>query len=153
MGENSNSNDESVIAQLKLGLAESDPMPQDVAEFAKAAFGLRNIDAELAAIAYDSTQEEALSGVRSATTARIISFEAGELTIDIEYNASNSRLIGQINPRQQATVELELADDSATSRTDATGRFQFDDVPNGPMRLTVRFEDDSEVVSTEWTIL
>jgi hypothetical protein len=40
--------DEKVMALLQRGLEQSDPVPPDVIEFAKAALSWRTIDAELA---------------------------------------------------------------------------------------------------------
>ena len=145
--------DEMLISQLREALNQADPVPSDVSEFAKLAFTWGNIDAELAAIEYDSSTEDVPSGVRSTSTARMISFEAGEWTIDIEYNEPNRRLIGQLSPGQACRVELHYAGGTAETESDELGRFDFDDVPAGPVSLVIRTPGDLHVIKTEWTVL
>lgn len=153
MSDSTHPTDEELIARLRAGLEEADPVPGDTTEFAKAALGWRDVDAELAEIAFDSTEEEALSGVRSSTTARMISFEAGRWTIDIEYDESRSHLMGQVEPATRIQVEILFAGGAMTTDSDEIGRFDFDDIPKGPMSLTIRTPGDLEVIRTEWTVL
>lgn len=145
--------EDTLMSLLRRGLEEADPVPADVSEFAKAAFSWRNIDAELAEVAYDSNEETTPVGVRSIATARMLSFQAGEWTIDIEYNAATNRLIGQVEPARLVTVELHLAGGIITTQTDELGRFDFDGVLPGPISLVFRTSGDLEVVKTEWTVL
>jgi hypothetical protein len=145
--------EERLMSLLQRGLEQSDAVPDDVNAFAKAAFYWRNIDAELAQLAYDSNDEKAPAGVRSTATARMLSFQAGEWAIDIEYNSATSRLIGQVEPARQVTVELHVAGAVITTQTDELGRFDFDGVLPGPVSLVFRTSGDLEVVKTEWTVL
>jgi hypothetical protein len=142
-----------LMSLLRRGLEQADGVPTDVNEFAKAAFSWRNIDAELAELAYDSNDEKVPAGVRSTATARMLSFQAGDWSIDIEYNAATSRLIGQVEPARQVTVELHVAGAVITTETDDLGRFDFDGVLPGPVSLVFRTSGDLEVVKTEWTVL
>jgi hypothetical protein len=142
-----------LMSLLRRGLEQADGVPTDVNEFAKAAFSWRNIDAELAELAYDSNDEKVPTGVRSTATARMLSFQAGDWSIDIEYNAATSRLIGQVEPARQVTVELHVAGAVITTETDDLGRFDFDGVLPGPVSLVFRTSGDLEVVKTEWTVL
>jgi hypothetical protein len=142
-----------LMSLLQRGLTQSDPVPADVNEFARAAFSWRTIDAELAELAYDSNEETTPAGVRSTATARMLSFQAGEWTIDIEYNAVTGRLIGQVEPARRAIVELHVAGAIVTTQTDDLGRFDFDGVLPGPISLVFRTSGDLEVVKTEWTVL
>lgn len=146
-------NEEVLLTMLGKALDVADPVPSDVTDFAKAALGWRTIDAELAAIAYDSSTEETPAGVRNTSTARMLSFEAGSWTLEIEYNAATGRFIGQIEPARGATVELHFAGGITTTGTDDLGRFTFDDVLPGPISLVCRTPGDLEVVKTEWTVL
>ena len=146
-------NEEMLLAKLRQGLEATDPVPGDVTEFAKAALGWRSIDAELAAIAYDSSTEETPAGVRTTATGRLLSFEVGDWTIEIEHNPNTGRLIGQVEPPREATVELHFAGGITTTEADDLGRFAFDDVLPGPVSLVVRTPGDLEVVKTEWTVL
>ena len=142
-----------LIALLQQGLAESDPVPTDVTEFAKAAFSWRTIDAELAQLSYDSSEEPTPVGVRSVSTARMLSFETGDWMIDIEYSEITSRLMGQIEPARKVAVELHLAGSVVVTDTDELGRFNFDGVLPGPIALVFRLPGDLEVVKTEWIVL
>ena len=145
--------DEKLIAQLRVALEAADPAPSDVSAFAKAAFGWRNIDAELAAIEFDSSTEELPSGVRSTATARMLSFQAGEWTVDIEYNEHTQLLIGQLSPETKCVVELHFAGGAIGVPSDDLGRFDFDDVLPGPISLVVRTPGNLHVIKTEWTVL
>lgn len=153
MSDSRHTSDEELIAKLRSGLEESDPVPEDVTGFARAAFGWRDVDAKLAEIAFDSTDEGALSGVRASTTARMISFEAGRWTIDIEYNESSRQVLGQVDPAGRVRVEIRYAGGSTATDTDEMGRFDFEEIPPGPMSLVIRVPGDLEVIKTEWTVL
>jgi hypothetical protein len=145
--------EEELLSRLRQGLEATDPAPADVTEFAQAAFGWRDIDAKLAEVAFDSSLEETPAGVRSTATARMLSFEAGTWTIEIEHNASTGRLIGQIDPIRETLVELHFAGGEMTTEVDDLGRFVFDGVRSGPASLVLRTSGDLEVVKTEWTVL
>ena len=153
MSESTPRSEDRLISLLRKGLDEADPVPMDVTDFAKAALSWRTIDAELAEIAYDSSEETTPAGVRSAATARMLSFEAGHWTIDIEFNAATGRLIGQVEPAREVIVELHLAGGPVISLADELGRFDFDGVLPGPVSLVFRTPGDLEVVKTEWTVL
>ena len=145
-------NDEQLIAKLRSGLAEGDPAPTDVAEFARAVYSWRLIDAELAELTFDSVTDET-AGVRSTMAARMISFEAGRWTIDIEYNEITGRLLGQVEPPGRVMVELHYAGGAIGIDTDELGRFDFDDILPGPISLVIRAPGDIEVIKTEWIVL
>ena len=104
MTENANARDSELIDRLGRILNETDPVPADVSEFAKAAFDWRNIDGELASMEFDSSTEDVPSGVRSTATARMISFEAGEWTIDLEHREDR----GAFGAAQLEDAELKL---------------------------------------------
>jgi hypothetical protein len=145
--------DDKLLAQLRKGLEESDPVPQEVTEFAKAAIDWRRIDAALAELAFDSLAPEHQAGVRSIATSRMLSFEAGRWTIDIEYSEAMQRLMGQVSPACQVLVELHYAGGAVGIHSDPSGRFDFDGVLPGPVSLVIRTPGDLEVVKTEWTVL
>jgi hypothetical protein len=140
-----------VISLLHKALDEADPVPMEVIDYAKAAFSWRTIEAELAHLAYDSSAE-AINGVRSTATARMLSFETGERLIDVEYNAVTYRLMGQIEPARIMPVELHLSGSVVATQTDDLGRFLFEGVLPGPVAMVFRLSTD-EVVKTEWIVL
>ena len=153
MSDNSMSKDEGLLAHIRKGLLESDPPPSDVADFAKAAFSWRNVDAEIAAITYDSAVEGASASVRSATAVRLLSFAVEGVSIEVEYDQSDRRLIGSVTPPATVRVELQTPDSRSSAESDTAGRFEFAEVGEGPMRLVAILEARSEPVVTEWTIL
>jgi hypothetical protein len=144
--------EERIIAVLQRGLEQSDPVPPDVTEFAKAALSWRTIDAELALLTYDSIDPATHTAVRSTASARIVGFEAGDWMIDLEHDAGTSELRGQIEPAQRVEVELHLTGAVLATETDDLGRFTFDGVEAGPVALVIRAAG-GETVKTEWIVL
>lgn len=141
-----------LIATLRAGLEESDPVPEDVIEFAIAAYTWRDIDAELAELDFDSAESGQGAGVRSSATLRMISFQAGQWMLDIEYDEVTGRLLGMISPETPFHVDLHTAGAFYTSESDASGRFQAESVARGPLSLVLRFSD-GQVVKTQWVVL
>ena len=152
MSESRDRSDQELIAQLRDGLDDIDPVPGDVAEFARAAFGWRQIDAELAGLTFDS-EIETPAAVRSTTTTRMLSFAAGERSLDLEYDPATGALLGQLTPEESATVELRTGSGTSRVETDDHGRFAFDAVEPGPVSLIVSDTQGTVVIKTEWTVL
>lgn len=153
MSDSNRQSENRLMSLLQQGLDEADPVPTDVTDFAKAALSWRTIDAELAQLAYDSSEDSTPAGVRGVATARMLSFEVGTWMIDIEYDAPTGSLMGQIDPARRVAVELHLAGGAIVTDTDELGRFRFDGVLPGPVSLVFRTSGDLEVVKTEWTVL
>lgn len=141
-----------IIEILGKGLRQSEPPPSTISEFAKALFTWRNLDAELAALTYDSVDEDLPAGVRSTATARMVSFGVEGWTIDLEYDPATMRMIGRVSPDSLFSVDLHAGGARTTSESDPSGRFEFGDVAAGPVSLVFRFEDGS-IVKTSWIVL
>jgi hypothetical protein len=150
MSELTSQQEENLVSLLRTGLDVSDPVPADVTDFAKAALSWRNIDAELAELSYDSSEEPA--AVRGVATARILAFESAEWMVDLEYDAFSGHLMGQIEPARHMTVELHVIDKVLSTESDDEGRFGFDGIDNGPVAFVIRIEGE-QVVKTEWIVL
>lgn len=144
--------DGALIAALREGLGASDPVPGDVSEFAKATFAWRDIDAALAELAFDSAEEDLPSGVRSAATARMLSFQAGQWMIDVEFDEASGRVIGAISPEAAYTVEIHSPGAYFTADSDEQGRFEAAGVSPGALSLVLRFTH-GPVVKTQWVVL
>ena len=152
--------DEQLLSRVAEALDAADPMPAAVAEAAKATFTWRTIDAELAALVFDSASDE-LVGVRGAETgsgaeaARQMTFRTPGVEIElIVVSETSRRLVGQLVPPQAAEIELHHEDFTATAQSDNLGRFTFQDVPTGSVRLTCLLPDeDGAVIQTEWMII
>lgn len=141
------------IQEILAGLlAESDPVPPSVINAAKEAYTWRTIDAELAELVFDSSLEP-LAGVRSTEASRQVTFRAPGVEIEMMVMAEGSRrLVGQLIPPHQATVELRIGSSVRETGTDGLGRFSFTDVPTGPVQIAVNTRDGGRIV-TEWTVV
>ena len=144
--------DQELIARLA-ELLEDAEAPSWSAELAKASYGLRTVDAELATLSSDSGLT-AGSGMRAVAAPRLAVFEAAGLSVEIEIEpAARSglwRLVGQLTPAGPARVGIRRHDD-AVSWTDADdrGRFSADQLPGGP--LSLRCERPGQpATATEW---
>lgn len=142
--------DDHVLAELRAGLDATDPPPPRLATVAKAALTWRTIDAELAALTFDSARD--LAGVRDQTLQRQVTFEAADLEIEVMLaDAESRRLVGQLVPALEATVVLVAGDDDLrlTTTSDALGRFDFDDVPDVAIGFVVLDAAGRPLVRTE----
>jgi hypothetical protein len=85
----------------------ADPVPRAVLEGARAAFGFRDLDAELARL----VEDELLQGtaVRADGEQRLLTFEAPGLTVAVEATeiGGSRRLVGQLVPAGPGQVWLE----------------------------------------------
>ena len=144
--------DNEFIAEIGRMLDIADPVPEIVTEYAKAGYGWRDLDAELAELVFDSA-ESGLVGVRGADASRQMTFRAPGVEIEVEVTSiEGRRIIGQLVPPQELTVELRHGDRSTETTADDLGRFRFDEIPAGPVSLRVRIGDD-HTVRTDWMLL
>jgi hypothetical protein len=143
--------DDELQELLGRALRAAEPVPDKVVSGARAAWTWRTIDEELAELVFDSATE--LTGVRSEDTARQLTFRAPGVEIEVMVVDDGARrIVGQLIPPSECTVQLTTEDAVQDSRTDRLGRFTFDRVPPGPVRITVFGVDGGHVASTEWTI-
>ncbi len=151
-------NDDQVLQELAQAIAVADPAPAEVVAAAKASLTWRTIDAELAALTYDSLlDDDRLATVRGAVTAgpRALTFELGDVVVDVEVADSgvSRQLLGQVVADGVVAVVLERAGDrdGIDLAVDDLGRFRATGVGAGPIRLRCRLAD-SEVV-TDWVVI
>ena len=143
--------EDGLLALLGQALAATDPPPAHVLNGARAAHTWRTIDAELAELVFDSARE--LTGVRSEDVKRQVTFEAPGIEIEIMVvDQATRRLVGQLIPQQESKIELVSDDGISSMITDRLGRFSFDEVAPGPVRLVVTGDDDRPLVQTEWVL-
>lgn len=144
-------NDDELLGVLGRALDAADPVPESVLEGARAAFTWRNIDAELAEIVFDTATESA--GVRSEDVDRQVTFEAPGVEIEVMVVGDGARrLVGQLVPPVERRVDLVGSDSVQTVDADHLGRFSFDDIAPGPVRLVVHGRDGQRLVQTEWVL-
>jgi hypothetical protein len=143
--------DDVLLAMLGEALQTADPPPTHVVDGAKVAFTWRTIDAELAEITFDSARD--LAGVRSEDVQRQMTFESPGVEIEVMVIENGvRRLVGQLVPPAERRVELVSGDSVRSADTDRLGRFAFDDLAPGPVRLVVLGEDGERFVQTEWVL-
>ena len=145
--------EEQVLSRLRDLASRLDPVPADVVAAARAAFITRTLDAELAELVFDSwVDEHALAGVRASSGSRMLTFDGAGLSVEVQVNQSApSRLVGQVVPPQQATVEVRQQRGSVTVAADDLGRFEADVVP-GPVSLRCRPAAGTAIV-TDWIVV
>lgn len=143
--------EDGLLGLLDQALRQVDPVPEHVMRMARGAYAWRTIDADLAAIAYDSGLEE-MVGARGDEVARQLTFAAPGLEIEVMIVPDGGRrLLGQLVPPREVTVSLSSGGDSLQTMSDSLGRFRFETIRPGPTRLTVIGDDWS--VATEWVVL
>lgn len=84
--------------ELRQAASILDPVPAQLCQLAVEAFALHDLDARIAELTFDSV-EDAIP-VRGATDVpRMLTFRAGEVTVDVEVTAQG--LMGQVLPRSR----------------------------------------------------
>jgi hypothetical protein len=112
---------------------EDEPLPPGALEFASNGFVWRDINRELAQLIHDSARE--LVEVRAGATARVLMFQQGEVTLDLEHDGHSVR--GAVSPPALYRVELVSAAAAIVVQTDSTGMFAIDQRVGGPARVVV----------------
>jgi hypothetical protein len=141
-----------LLALVGLALRAAEPVPEHVLVGARAACTWRTIDAELAELVFDSALET--TGVRGEDTARQLTFRAPGVEIEVMVvDGTTRRIVGQLIPPSELIVQLTTGDQVAEQNSDRMGRFAFDDVEPGPIRLTVLDADGTQTIATEWVLL
>lgn len=133
--------DDQLLEQLRDALSTTREMPAAFTEVGKAAYAWRTIDAELAALTYDSAWDPAELTLTRAESAvlRTLTFSSDAMTIELELTPHE--VLGQISPPQGGTVRLTTeslaadADDAGTTPIDDLGFFVVRPAPTHPFRL------------------
>ncbi|MDO0938477.1 hypothetical protein QQY66_44660 [Streptomyces sp. DG2A-72] len=137
-----------LLDELRQAAAILDPVPAELRRSAVEAYALRDLDARLAELTFDSLIDAI--PVRGVTDApRMLTFRSGDVTVDVEVTGQG--LLGQVLPPQSASIEVLSGPPTApptTLTSDDMGRFAGDAPPAGPFALRLR--TGGEVVVTEW---
>jgi len=146
--------DERLLAALRELFDRSTPLPPRVVEMAKESYTWRTVDAELAALTSDSLVDPPVGSVRGTAAPRSMTFEAGDLSIEVEVASSgpDRRMLGQIVPPQPARIEVRQDDLTRTVEADEVGRFVIDGLGQGRLRLRCHLAGRRSIV-TEWMIV
>jgi hypothetical protein len=142
--------DDTFLEKIRQAL---EPVPESFLTAGKAAFAWRNIDAELAALTYDSAQDAlAGAGTRAEPASlRSLTFDATDLTIELEI--IDNVLHGQLVPAHAGTVEVRYPNGEVLSvEVNDIGYFTVSPLPAGRFRLYCA-PAEGEAVLTDWITL
>lgn len=102
--------DDVLLSRLRAVVERVDPVPDLVRTAARAAFGLRRIDDELAELVRDSADDGSdLLAVRGEGDVRLISFETGPVTVELQVTDRNGNrdLVAQVTGASVVRAEVE----------------------------------------------
>lgn len=147
-------NDRELIDELAEALHAAQEVPREFIDAGKAAYSWRNIDAELAALTYDSAVADVTAEppVRAEpATLRALTFVAPNLALELEL--ADDTLQGQLVPPQSGEVEIRTARGvHAVVPVDDVGYFVVRALPPGPFRVSCRTGGGLNVL-TNWIAL
>ena len=143
--------DEQLLAELHEALNSVAQVPAEFVAVGKAAFAWRTVDAELAALAQEATDADALAGVRAERAAvRALSFLASDISIELE--VTPDALLGQLVPARSGTIEVQTQEGGRQAvNVDESGWFSIRPLPSTMFRLHLQTANDN--VITEWVRL
>jgi hypothetical protein len=150
--------DEQLMEALGTGLRASERVPAEIVAAAKASYTWREIDAELAALTFDSiTETPEMAGVRSGGGGpRALTFEHQDVVVDVEIDEDGT-VIGHVVPVSVEWVEVQQATAGEPVRVaaDERGRFRAPGVGRGPFRLLCRFGAGAPfpMLLTDWVTI
>lgn len=146
--------DDQLLAALDEALREAREVPEDFVRAGKAAFTWHSIDAELAALTYDSATEQPGQLVvtrADRATLRDITFASAVLKIHLR--VTETALHGQVVPPGESVVELHTRNGPAAAYpTDEDGWFSVRPLPIGSFRLHCRTASGLAAI-TDWFAL
>jgi hypothetical protein len=144
--------DDELMERLRRITATADPVPEAVITAARAAFGLRDLDALIAELVRDSEVDAPPMAVRGSQ-ARMLSYESGRTTIECEVmtRAGQRNISGQLSGGVASAVEAQVPGSPPVSvPVSAHGWFTVAGLPSGPFRLRCRMANGATIV-TAWT--
>jgi hypothetical protein len=148
--------DQQLLDELRRAASQFDPPPPAVVEAARSSFTWRTIDAELAALVFDSMVDRPGTALRGEGP-RLMTFSSSGLDIEVEVANRGSRrqLVGQLVPPQAAEIDVRHAGGTTTIQADQLGRFHADAIGSGPVSLRCRLAvaPPGPPVVTEWVPL
>ena len=145
--------DDRLLAALREAVQAARDVPPEFTAAGQSAFTWRTIDAELAALTFDSAAAPlAMSAVRAEeATLRFLTFAGSELTIELEIGSDS--IVGQIVPAGSGHVDATPASGPAlTAEIDEIGCFIIRPLPPSPFRLHCHLASGGSVLTT-WITL
>ena len=144
--------DDRLMAALGEAVRAGRAVPPEFTDAGKAMYTWHNVDAELAALTFDSAAQAAAVVVRAEEASpRFLTFAGAELTIELEIGLDS--IVGQIVPSQPGHVDACPASGAAASaEIDEIGCFIVRPLPSSPFRLHCHTAADVSVLTT-WITL
>ena len=68
-------------------------------------------------------------------------------------DSAERRLVGQLVPAHATTVRLDSTGQTHEQQSDQYGRFSFERVTTGPVRLSITGTEGKRDVLTDWVLL
>lgn len=142
--------DDALVHDLRALAALHDPVPPAPFTAARSAIAWLTMDAELAELTADTSVEPQRTGVRGATATTLLTFDAADLTVEVEImqEGGGRRLLGQLVPPAPGIIEIRHRGGRSLVQADEVGRFRTGDVAAGP--LSLRCDVGARVVQTDW---
>ncbi len=139
--------DDALLAEMAAALRSAGPPSETMIAGARAAFAWRTVDEELAALSYDSRQDD-LVAVRGADDeAPTLVYEASALAVELQL--LDTVLLGQLVPAGPGEVVVLAAEgEVARADTDALGCFRLPVTGTAPLRL--RCTTPQATLLTDW---
>ena len=122
------------LESVPLDLLPADAAPpESVLDGARWVHDWLNMDAELAELTFDSTENVELAGVRATGSLRELTFVSGEHTIDIEIEPGRRTVdvSGTIAPPVAGTVQLVVGGEVFAGDVDESGGFAIQGLARG----------------------
>lgn len=145
------STQDALLARLRAVLDDVDPVPAPLLAGAKALFGLRRLDEELAELVRDSADDSSrLLAVRGEGDVRLISFETGPVTVELQVTERGSirDLVAQVTGTAVVEAEVETGGGRRLVPVEDC-LFTLDGIPAGLLRLRLRTRAGRDLV-TSW---
>ncbi|WP_410635331.1 hypothetical protein [Amycolatopsis sp. cmx-4-83] len=145
--------DDELMEVLRAAATQADPVPDLVLRQARAALSTRDLDAELAELAFDSDLVEAGAVRADGEDVRLLSFESARVTVElqVEYGSGRVSLRGLITGATGDAV-IEVAGETHTRPIGPEGWFTAAGLPRGATRVSVTAADGT-TVTTGWASL
>jgi hypothetical protein len=142
--------DQDLLNELDNALRAEQEVPASLVDAGKAVWTWRSVDAELAALTFDSAAgvlEDWLVTTRSeAATLRSLTYVSPTLTIELE--VTREGVIGQVQPPQTVSGELVLLNGTSLPlEVDEVGWFTVRPAPRSPFRISCTTGDGVKVVT------
>jgi hypothetical protein len=149
--------DAALIAELRRVAGLADPLPDDWAGAARAAFGWARLPGVPARLTYDSlpVSGAGASDVALGSAQRILRFTARAtpvrvgLEVEVDTGADKLRLVGRLWPARRAPVEVVGVRGRTDAEADGAGLFHVDELPRAPFCLLV---GGSSPIKTGWIV-